>query len=410
MMRRAAKNLSVSAVVVLAFAAIFAPAAGAADWPVYRGPSHNGFTEETEWKGTWGADGPKVLWRASIGIGFSSITVADGRVYAMGNSGQETGAKDTVYCFDAATGKPVWTHSYDCELLPKYYKGGTLSTPTADGDVVYALSKVGDLFCLKAATGEVVWSKQVNKDLGCEFPTWHFSSSPMVCGDLLVLNLGDAGLALDKRNGQVVWTNGKGICGYSTPVPSEFAGQKAVCIAASDSVLAARLTDGKVLWKAPFVNQHKVNAADPIIAGNEVFASTGYGRGCIKIKIDGDKAETLLDSKVMRNHMNCSMLWKGHIYGFDESELKCVSFADFSQKWTNRGMGKGALIMSADGRMIIMSDKGELVIAKADPAAFEATARAQILPSELCWTAPTLANGRVYARNAAGDMVCVDVR
>jgi hypothetical protein len=108
--------------------------------------------------------------------------------------------------------------------------------------------------------------------------------------------------------------------------------------------------------------------------------------------------------------MNCSVLYDGHLYGFDESSLKCISFKDCREQWADKSMGKGALIMSTDGRMIITSDNGELVIAKADPSGFETLARAPVLPSGLCWTGPTLANGRIYARNAAGDVACVDVK
>ena len=107
--------------------------------------------------------------------------------------------------------------------------------------------------------------------------------------------------------------------------------------------------------------------------------------------------------------MNCSMYWKGYLYGFDESKLTCLDFKDGSIKWSDGSLGKGALMMSTDGRMIIISDKGELAIANADPEKFDVISRAQILPESKCWTTPILANGRIYARNAKGDIVCVDV-
>lgn len=381
----------------------------AADWPVYRGPNHNGISSETDWKSNWGANGPKTLWKASVGVGFSTISVADGKAYTMGNSGEKSDAKDTVYCFDAETGKQIWTHTYECPLQPKYYEGGTLATPTVDGDVVYTLSKMGHLFCLNADTGKVIWQKNMNEDLGFKLPTWHFSGSPMVVGEMLVLNLGDAGVALNKKTGDVIWDNGKGICGYATPVPEHIDGEDCLVIGAADSVIGVAL-NGKVLWKHPFVNKHKVNAADPVIHENEVFASSGYNRGCIKFRVNDGQTKEIWDNREMRNHMNCSMYYNGHLYGFDESSLKCITFDDSTEKWSDRSMGKGALMMSADGRLIIMSDKGELVIAKANPDKFEPLARAQILPKAKCWTVPVLANGLIYARNAPGDLVCVDVR
>jgi len=379
------------------------------DWPVYRGPNHNGFSNETNWKADWGPAGPKKLWTKSIGVGFSSITVADGRAYMTGNSGEKSGAKDTIFCVDANTGKEIWTRSYECPLEPKYYEGGTLASPTVDKDVVYTISKIGDLFCLDAATGKVIWNKNVNKEYGFWLPNWHFAGSPLPIGDLLIFNLGTAGAALNKKTGELVWQNGKDACGYATPVPCTIDGQECLAIFGWDHIRGVKLTDGKVLWQHPFGNSEKVNAADPIISGNSVFVSCGYNRGCAKITITGGKVTEDWDSKVIRTHINCLMLWNGFIYGFDETKLKCIDLKSGTQQWAEDSLGKGSLMMTADGRMILMSDQGELVIAAATPNEFKPVARAQILPKGKCWTVPVLANGKIYARNAKGDVVCVDV-
>jgi len=383
----------------------FYNAAGAADWPNYRGPDYNGITKEIDWKSNWGDSGPKVLWKKSIGMGFSSITVADGRVYTLGNQGK---TKDVVNCFDAVTGEEKWIHSYPCPLEPKYYEGGTLSTPTVDDDRVYTLSKMGSLYCLNAANGEVIWHKELNKDMGYKHPTWHFSSSALIVGDMLFLNIGDAGLAFDKNTGEQIWTNGKGQCGYATPVEFEIGGKRGLAIFGKNSIIAVSPVNGKQLWQFPWVTKHDVNAADPIFFGNYVFISSGYNRGCALLEVNNGKAKKVWESRVMRNHMNCCVLYDGFLYGFDESTFKCISPMDGTEKWSERSLGKGALMMSADGRMIIMSDKGELVIAQANPQQFKALARAQVLPKKRCWTTPVLANGKIYARNAFGDMACVD--
>ena len=275
---------------------------------------------------------------------------------------------------------------------------------------MYTLSKMGDLFCFDAATGEVKWQVNANKDLGFKLPTWSFSTSPLVIDDRLILNLGSAGLAIDKKTGAVIWENGKEVCGYTTPVPCEFEGEKCVVLGAAEAVIGVRIEDGKVLWTYPFVNKHKATAADPLIRGDEVFASSAYGRGCIKIRVAGGKASLIFDNKVMRNLMSCSVLWGDQIYGFDEYDLKCIDFADSQERWAQRGFGKGSLMMSADGRMIVMGEQGEMLIVRAIPEKFEVLARAQVLPEGMCRTVPVLANGLIYARNARGDVVCLDVR
>lgn len=382
--------------------------AQAADWSNYRGPDYNGITSETDWKSNWGDSGPKELWKKSIGIGFSSITVADGRAYAMGNSGKKTNT-DTVYCFDAVTGEEIWKRSYPCPLEPKYYEGGTLTTPTVDGDKVYTLSKMGSLFCFNAANGNIIWQKELNKDMRNDLPTWRFAGSPLVVGDMLVLNIGDAGLALNKNTGAKIWANGQGKCGYATPVPFVMGGQRGLAIFAKDSIIAVSPSDGKKLWEYTWKTKHDVNAADPVIYDKYVFISSGYGRGGSLLEINAGKATKVWESKVMRTQMNGCVLYDGFLYGFDEKELKCIAAQDGAEKWGDKSLGKGALTMSADGRMILMSEKGELVIAQANPQQFKILARAQILPKGRCWTTPALANGKIYARNAAGDLVCVDV-
>ncbi len=384
-------------------------AAFAADWPCYRGPDHNGISQETNWNSTWGNAGPKVLWKKSVGMGFSTTAVADGRVYTMGNSGKQTNI-DTVYCFDAQTGQELWKHSYPCPLEAKYYEGGTLSTPTVDAGKVYTLSKMGDFFCLDAKTGKVLWQKQLNKGLGFELPTWHLSSSALVVDDKVVLNVGVAGLAMNKNTGDVVWQSDKGKCGYATPVPFTMDGKAGLALFGEVTLVAVSSTDGKLLWQYPWKTKYEVNAPDPIIVGNQIFISSGYNRGCSLLEVSGGNVKKVWENKVMSMQINSPILRDGFIYGFDEDVFKCLKLQDGSQQWQDKSLGKGSLMMTADGRLILTSDKGKLVVAKADSQKFDVLARAQILSKEKCWTTPVLANGRIYVRNTPGEFACVDVQ
>jgi outer membrane protein assembly factor BamB len=274
--------------------------------------------------------------------------------------------------------------------------------------LVYTYSKNGDAVCFKAATGEVVWHKKLNKELGIATPTWYFASSPFVVDGLVILNAGVGGIAIKANDGSIVWQSGKNPAAYATAMPFSVGGQNGVVIEAPEEVLGVEIATGKILWRYPWKTDYGANAADPIVVGDMMFVSSGYNKGCALLKISANGVTEVWKNKNMRNHFSSSILWEGYIYGFDESTLKCLDFKTGQEKWAQEGLGKGSLML-ADGIMIILSEKGELLTAKASPEKFEKISSSQILTGK-CWTVPVLANGRIYARNAAGQLVCVDVR
>ncbi len=364
-------------IAIAAVCLVVGPLARAGDWPNYRGPNYDGISDEVDWQANWGDAGPKVLWRASVGTGSSSVVIADGRAYTMGNHGEEEDQQeDTVYCFDAGTGELLWTHTYHCPLLPKYYEGGTLATPTVDGEVVYTLSKMGDLFCLQAETGQVLWEQQLNRELGFTLPTWHFSGSPLILDDRLILNVGSACVAFDKQTGALLWENGQDICGYSTPVPATLDGHECVVFCGADSIMGVQTADGELLWRYPFFNKHKATTADVIVHNNEVFASCAYDRGCTKIRIAEGQVTQVFDNTVIATFRVARCCGRDACTDL----MNCGSSASISRTAASGGArkawGRDRFRCCADGRMLIMSATSELVIAKVHPAEFEVIVRA----------------------------------
>ena len=384
----------------------FCNTAEAADWPNWRGPNHNGISNETGWLTTWPEAGPKVLWEKTLGTGFASMTIADGRVYAMGNIKDN----DILYCLNADTGKEIWKKSYPCPLFKKSHEGGPCATPTVEGDSVYTFSKNGDAIRFKTATGDVVWHKKLNKDLGFKHPTWHFAGSAFIIDNMVILNAGSYGIALNKADGSIIWENGKGAAGYSTAVPFNMDGKKCLALFTAKEMVALVPKTGKILWKIPWKTSYDVNAADAIIEGNKIFLSSGYNTGCAVYTFGSSDFTQDWKNKTMRNHFNSCVLWKGYIYGVDDDKsVSCLDFKTGDVKWAKKGFGKGSLML-ADGKLIILSDKGKLAIAEASPTEYKELASAQILPKKKCWTVPVLANGRIYARNNPdGQLVCLDV-
>jgi outer membrane protein assembly factor BamB len=395
---------------ILGFLILVLPACSvnAIDWYRWRGPDLNGISKETGWTVAWPKEGPAMLWKASVSTGFSSVAVSQGRVFTMGNESDV----DTVYCLDEKTGAVRWKHSYRCELQPKYYEGGPGATPTVDGDRVFTISKNGDVFCFETASGKIVWQKHLQKDLGAKRPEWGFAGSALVLGNKLFLNAGEAGAALDKRSGEVLWKSAGTAAGYATPVPLTIEGKSCLAIFAAKALALVEAETGRELWRHPWVTGWDINAADPIVHGDKIFISS-FSRGCALLEASLTKATVLWENKNMGNHFNSCVLVNGSIYGVDGNtdkpgvELRCLDFATGAVQWAQKGVGLGSL-MAADQKLIVLSDRGELVVAEASPQSFKTLARAQVLGGK-CWTQPVLSNGRIYCRNAQGTLVCLDV-
>ncbi len=380
------------------------PVIQAADWSTWRGPTRDGISAEKDWNI---AAEPKVLWEAEVGLGFSSFVTAGDLLFTSGHAD----GKDSVFCLSAKTGKTLWKHDYPADLGDKYYEGGTSATPTLDEGKLYHLSRWGDLFCFEAATGKVVWEKNVQKETDSNVPEWGYAGAPLVQGKLLILNVGKAGMAVDKTDGKIVWKSEVDSAGYSTPYPITRDGKDLAILGSADNYVAVEVANGTPLWSYKWNTRYAVNAADPILSGDTLFISSGYNKGCTLIKLTTSQPEKIWESKVLKNQFNSSVLIDGHLYGIDGDQnsrcsLKCVSLKDGKEVWAEKSIGFGSL-MAADGRLIILTEKGELVIAKATTEKFEEINRSQIL-SGRCWSAPVLANGKLFARNTPGHVVCLD--
>ncbi len=392
----------------LLFIALLIPAVHAADWPQWRGPERDGISKETGWNATWPEEGPKVLWKAEAGIGFSSFSVVGDRVYTTGFAKEE----DTLYCFNAADGTVVWKHSYPAELGDKYYEGGTSATPAVSGGQVFHVSRWGDAMCLDAGTGKVVWSKNLATETGAAIPDWGFAGSPLVRKDDVLFNIGLHGLAVAKATGEVKWKSDPSSSGYSTPLPVPGKPEE-VIFSSTKFYTAVDAATGNKLWEYPWKTQYGVNAAEPVADGGFVFISSGYNKGCTLIKVEEGKATKVWESKAMRSMFNSCVLVDGHLYGPDGNDgdngaLKCLDFKTGKVKWERKGFGVGGVTV-ADGKLIALSARGELMVAPVSPDQFEPTSSAQVLGGR-CWTTPVLANGRIFCRNASGSVVCLDVK
>ncbi|MBM3860390.1 MAG: alcohol dehydrogenase [Verrucomicrobia bacterium] len=372
----------------------------AGNWPAWRGPDRTGISAE-QFTPT---STPKQLWKTNVGTGCATVSIADGRLYTMGNRRNT----DIVWCLDDATGKELWKHEYPEPLAPHLYEGGPNTTPTADGDHVFTLSRSGQLFCLRADTGKVVWSRNLTTDFAYPTPKWGnnnegwgHAGSPLVHGDKLILH----GLALNKTTGALLWKADEPPA-YTSPI---IAFTNIVLLLNAEGLSLRNLDSGKLIAHHPWKTSYNVNAATPIIDGDNIFISSGYNRGATLLQFRDGKLAPLWENKKMRNQLATSILWQGHLYGFNEDTLTCLELATGEPKWVaGKFLGKGSLMM-ADGKLIILGDKGDLVIVEAAPAAYKELARAKVLDGH-CWSMPVLANGRIYCKTIPGDLVCLSAQ
>jgi outer membrane protein assembly factor BamB len=381
-----------------------AAVASAADWPQWRGPDRTGISAETGWRTDLAANAPKVLWKKNVGQGYSSFSVVGGKVFTMGNAD----GNDTVFCLDAATGNEVWKQSYPCGEVDY---PGTRATPTIDGNRLYVMSQEGDLVCLETDTGKVVWQLKVTKQFGVRKPQWGFACSPLVLGDALIINIGPI-VSLKKADGKVIWKGGSSAPAYGSPFAFKVGQDTLIAGFNASGPLVVSAADGKVVGKSEWKTEYDVNAVTPIVVGNTFFISSGYNRGAAVFEITPAGLKTVWENKNMRNHANNCVLVGGALYGFDgqvnEGALACIDYKTGEKKWSEKSVKAGAL-MVADGKLLCMSSKGELVIAEASPAGFKEIARTKVLGGT-CWTTPILSGGRIFCRNHNGDVVCLDVQ
>ncbi len=381
------------------------------DWPNWRGPNHNGISQEKVPK----ADFSEIAWRKQIGVGFSSMAVSKGRLFALGSTGKKRGNEETIYCLDADSGKTLWKDTYPAALVDYLHEGGPCASPTVDGKRVYGLSKSGRLVSYDVENGKKHWivDLMAKADLPRP-PEWGFAASPLILGDRVIVEATFT-CALDKKTGKEIWRSKAYKPAYGSPVSFQFKGSTYLATLKTDGLVILDAATGKTITFQDWRTSFRTNSTTPIVIGNKVFISTGYRRGCSLFEFTGNSLKQVYTNKNLSNHMNNSVVLGGYLYGFDGNthqagpkELVCLKLADGKVQWRAEGYRCGSL-MAVQDRLLVLGETGNLAMGPASPKGFKPSAQAQILRGR-CWTVPILANARIYARNAAGELVCVDAR
>jgi outer membrane protein assembly factor BamB len=397
--------------------------AAANDWPQWRGPKRDAVSTETGLLQEWPKGGPPLLWKAKgIGTGFSSVAVAGGRIYTLGDRGRD----QYVIALDAARqGKELWA----ARVGEAWSDGGSRSTPTVDGKLLYALGTHGDLVCLEAATGKERWRKNYGKDFrGHMMSGWGYSESPLVDGDKLVCTPGgeDAALvALDKATGKLLWKapvpEGGG-SGYASAVVAEAGGVRQYVQWLGRCLVGVAAKDGKLLWRYARTHNTTANIPTPLVRGDLVFCSTGYDAGSALLRLvpggDGVEAKEVyfLPADKLQNHHGGLVLVGDHVYGgqgHNQGFPICVGLKSGQVAWNQgRGPGSGsAAVIYADGNLYFRYDNGVMALIEANPERYKLKGTFR-LPNDTgtpSWQHPVIADGKLYLRGE-DLLLCYDVK
>jgi outer membrane protein assembly factor BamB len=369
------------------------------DWPQWRGPNRDGIATEKGLLKSWPQGGPPLAWQTKgAGEGYSSFAVSQGRLYTLG------ARADTEYvlAFDAASGKRLWEAQHG-RRFSNDRGDGPRSTPTIEGDRLYAFGASGDLSVLDTATGKPHWTINVLKQYGGSNIRWGLSESPLVLADRILVNAGGTIVALKKTDGSLIWKTDGDHAGYASAVVQRAGNVTQAIFFTSARALGVDVNSGRQLWSYRPVANGVANIATPVVRGNRVFLSSDYDTGSALLELTPSgndvRAREVYFTREMKNHHATSVLVGDHLYGFDSAILTALKFDTGEVAWQNRSVGKGSLIF-ADERLYLFSENGVVGLAEASPEAYREHGRFSIKTGRLpTWSHPVVAEGKLFLRD-----------
>ena len=397
--------------VILLFSVLFLPPTSA-EWNQWFGPNRDGKSPESGLLREWPDGGPERVWQIdSLGAGYSSLAVADGKLFTQGFKD----GKQFLIALDAQTGETVWETAHG----GKYSNGrgdGPRGTPTVDGDRVYALGGDGNLICADVASGARIWEKHLLKAYGGRNIRWGISESPLIDGDRVIVNAGGRGasiVALNKRTGTEIWKTQSDEAGYSSAVAVDIDGVRHYIVFTGEAAVGVLAENGELLWRYTPVSNSTANIATPVVKDNFVFLSSSYGTGCALLRLEKTGGSISVSevyfNRDMRNHYSSSILIDGFLYGFSSRILTAMNFKTGEVAWRDRSVGKGQII-HADGRLYILGEDGVVGLVEPDPGEYREVSRFEIGRRDYpTWTLPVISGGRLYLRDQ-GRLYAFDIK
>ncbi|HKQ38511.1 MAG TPA: PQQ-binding-like beta-propeller repeat protein [Verrucomicrobiae bacterium] len=363
----------------------------------------------------WPKEGPTVLWQMKVGEGFSGPVIAEGRLILF----HRIDDTERLDCVEARTGKAVWHYEYSTAYQDDFSRGnGPRATPAIAEGRVFAFGPAGILTCLNFTNGSKLWSLDTQKEFRTDKGFFGMACSPLVEGRVLLMNIGGKGadiVAFDVASGKVLWKAGDDEASYSSPVAVTINGKRYVLFLTRKFLTALDPSTGKTYFNFPWqpAIHASVSAATPLVVGDLVFISASYGAGAAVLKFKESGPEKLWSGDdILSNHYATSVHHDGFLYGFDGRQeqgcnLRCAELKTGKVRWSLDRFGAGTVTLAAN-ELLVLTEKGELIAAPANPAEFKPVVRAQILPYGVR-AYPAIADGLFYARSNE-KLVCLDLR
>ena len=394
----------------MALLAGLACAAGAADWPQWRGPDGDGIVKAKGFPDAWPAEGLKVIWEAGAGTGYSSPIVHEGVLYLL----HHKGADDVLTAMDPATGQPIWLESWPVKFNDGGYPGPR-ATPTIDGEFIYTYSGNGDLICRRLTNGREIWKINAISEAGSTGNLgWGVSSSPAIYGDLLYVQAGEGGsvaLAVNKTSGKVAWkSQARGAGGYAPVIKVTVGRNEQLIVFGGQNTYGMDPATGRTLWTERFENTYKVSAATPIHKDGLVFVTSDYGLGCMMVRLTARSGQSLWKDKSVQSRVATPILDGDYLFANSEGTIKCLKWPDSKPVWENRdrrlNLGAGGMLVRFNGdKMLTMSESGMLSMSKMTPEGVELLGQQKVLSEKQVWATPLMHDGKIYVKGAS-KLIC----
>jgi formylglycine-generating enzyme required for sulfatase activity/outer membrane protein assembly factor BamB len=396
----------------------------AADWPQLGGPAANGISPETGINTDWTTHKPPVLWTFVMhdASGYSHASIVNGTVYLLDHVGNQ----DIVRALDLTTGVQRWESGYADDGVSDF--GYSRGCPVYDNGKLYTFNRTGNANCFDAATGKILWSRNLQKEFNGRKAGWGYTASPLVDGNQAIYVPGGPGasvVALDKNTGDTLWKSGSDAAAHATPMTATIHNVRQYIVFNAFGAVGVKATDGTQLWRHQWTTQHDCNAQSPLVMGNRVFITSGYGVGCAMLEIDDNwKVKEIWKDKELIDRTARPILYQGYIYGTDETmRLICLNPETGMIVWAKEGFGapvnyawkdgfscgSGGLIL-VDGALLVVSEKTQSMVAvKATPEGYQELGRFKLLVNgaEL-FTSPSFSNGKLVVRDKK-NYYCVDL-